>query len=176
MTKRLPQFPDVLQVYAVIAVMLAGWTITAFLWKLSAWLLLLNLVEIATIFAYAMAVNFLESLLMLLLLLGASVLLPAASLRDDFAARGTILAVGLITAMMAFVGFEMQFGIETGSLLWVVPLVVLLLTAFLLTRFSQRPSLRFAALWLSDRVVIFLFLLMPLFTLGAAYVLFRNVL
>ena len=68
MSRRLPKLQDIWQVYAVIAVMFAGWTITAFLWKLSAWLLLLNLGEMLTLFAYAMAANFLESLIVLLLL------------------------------------------------------------------------------------------------------------
>ena len=175
MTKRFPQFPDILQVYAVIAVMLAGWTLTAFLWRLSAWLLLLNLGEVATIFAYGMAANFGESLFVLLLVLAASVLFPAKFPRGDFVVRGTILAIGLISAMMAFVGFEMRVGIERGLVLWVPPLVVLLLMVFLLRRASKSPWLRSTALWLSDRLVIFLFVLIPLFAVSAAYVLFRNV-
>ena len=175
MTVRFPQFPDILQVYAVIAVMLADWPITACLWRLSAWLLLLNLGEIATIFAYGMAANFLESMFVLLLFLGASVLFPAKFLRSDFVVRGTILAIGLISAMIAFVGFQMRVGIERGLLLWVPPVVVLSLMVFLLRRASKSSSLRSAALWLSDRLVIFLLVLIPLFALSAVYVIFRNV-
>ena len=96
MRKRLPEFQSIIQVYAVIAVMFAGWTITAFLWKLSAWLLLLNLGEIFIIFSYAMVASFLESMIILLLLLIVCILLPARVLRDEFVVRGTILSVGLI--------------------------------------------------------------------------------
>src|SRR5690349_22735170 len=108
MLKRLPNRQAILQVYAVIAVMLSGWTITAFLWKLSAWLLLLNLSEIFTIFSYSMVANLIESLTVLLLLLIVCVLLPASVLCDDFVVRGTILAAGLIGALMAFVRLHMQ--------------------------------------------------------------------
>lgn len=175
MRKRLPEFQSILQVYAVIAVLFAGWTITAFLWKLSAWLLILNIGEILTIFAYAMTANFIESLLLLLVLLAACVLLPANILRDDFLVRGTILSIGLIAALMVFVGSEMQLGIESGFLLLIAPLLVLSLMAFFLQRASQFQRVRSLAIWFSDRVVVFLLILVPLFAVASVYVIFRNV-
>ena len=164
----------IVQVYAVIAVMFAGWTMTAFLWKLSAWLLLLNLGEIFTVFSYAMAANFVESLLTLLILLTACVLLPAPYLRDDFGVRGTLLAIGLIGALMSFVGSHMLFGIQSGLMLLLGPLIVLLLTGFLLRLSGRRERLRSIASSLSDRAVVFLFLLVPLFGILSIYVLLRN--
>ena len=175
MRERLPEFQSILQVYAVIAVMFAAWTITAFLWKLSAWLLLLNLREIFTIFSYAMAVNFLESLIVLLIVLAVCALLPASLLRDDFVVRGTILSLGLIGALVAFVGSQMQFGIDSGLMLLIAPIIVLLLMAFLLHRSSKSNWVRSTAIWLSDRVTVFLFLLIPLFALLSIYVILRNV-
>ena len=175
MRKRLPEFQSILQVYAVIAVLFAGWTITAFLWKLSAWLLILNIGEILTIFAYAMTANFIESLLLLLVLLAACVLLPANILRDDFLVRGTILSIGLIAALMVFVGSEMQLGIESGFLLLLAPLLVLSLMAFFLQRASQFQRVRSLAIWFSERVVVFLLILVPLFAVASVYVIFRNV-
>ena len=174
MRSRLPEFQSIVQVYAVIAVMFAGWTITSFLWKLSAWLLLLNLREILTIFSYGMAANFLESLVILFLLLTLSALLPTRFLRDDFVVRGTILSVGLIGSLMAFVGAQMRFGIGSGLFLLSAPLVILILTAFLLYRSSRYRRLRSTAGWLSDRFVVFLFVLIPLFAVASIYVIFRN--
>src|SRR5919205_289952 len=115
MRKRLPKTQAILQVYAVIAVMLSGWTINAFLWKLSAWLLILNIGEIFTIFSYSMVVNFLESLVVLLLLLAICAILPASFLCADFVVRGTILSAGLIGSLMAFVKLHMEFGIASGN-------------------------------------------------------------
>jgi hypothetical protein len=175
MQKRLPDFPSILQVYAVIAVMFTGWTVTAYLWKLSAWLLLLNLGELFTVFSYAMAANFLESLLLLLVLLSACALLPAHLFRDDFVVRGTILSIGLIGSLMAFVGSDMRFGIDRGRMLLIPPLVVLLLMGFLLQHSAQYQRLRSVAMWLSDSVVVFLFILVPLFSIGFVYVIFRNI-
>jgi hypothetical protein len=177
MAKRLPGVQSILQVYAVIAVLLAGWTITAFLWKLSAWLLLLNLGEILAIFAYAMAANLLESLLLMGILLLLSVLLPASFLRDRFALRGSLLAMGWIGALMAFVGVHMQMGLQNRTLLWAAPLVVFLVTAFLLHSSSRIVHrVHSGILWISDRLIVFLFLLLPLFLFSSAYAIVRNAL
>ena len=175
MRKRLPNFQSILQVYAVIATLFAGWTITSFLWKLSAWLILLNLGEVLTIFSYAMTANFLESLLILSLVLAVCALLPTHLLRDQFVARGTILSTGIIASLMAFVVSQMKLGIDSGVLLLLAPLVVLLLMVFLLCVSSQNPRLLSAALWLSDRMTVFLLILVPLFAVSSVYVVFRNI-
>jgi hypothetical protein len=168
----------ILQVYAVIAVMFSAWTITVFLWKLSAWLLILNIGEIFTVFAYSMVANLLESLTVLLLLLMVCALLPAFVLRDHFVVRGTILAVGLVGSLMAFVKFHMQFGIESGMRLLIGPLAMLLLTAILLAFPAKLRPVRFlhsAIQWISDRMLVFLYILVPLFVILLAYVIFRNI-
>lgn len=171
MRKRLPPFPDVLQVYAVIAVLLSGWTITAFLWRLSAWMLLLSLGEISVIFSYAMAANFLESLLILLVLLAVSIVLPPHFLRDDFAVRGSILAMGLVITLMTFVGSHMVFGVQGGLGLYIAPLLATGATVVFL---AIAARWRTAVLALSDRLTVFLFILLPLFVMSSVYVLFRN--
>lgn len=175
MVNRLPPFQAILQVYAVIVVMLSGWTLITFLWKLSAWLLILNLGEIFTIFSYGMMTNLIESLLVLLLLLVVCVLLPPHVLRRDFIVRGTILAIGIIAAMMAYVGLHMQFGIESGGNVLIGPFIVILLTAFLLSFSSKIRLVADSILWISDRLTVFLFILLPLFVILSAYVIFRNI-
>jgi hypothetical protein len=178
MLKRLPTRQAILQVYAVIAVMLSGWTITAFLWKLSAWLLILNIGEIFTVFAYAMVVNLIESLIVLLLLLIACLVLPASFVRDHFVVRGTILAAGLIGSLIAFVRFHMEFGIQSGFKLLAGPLIVLLFTAILLgfpSRFRFGRFVHSAVLWISDRMIVFLYILLPLYIVLFTYIIYRNI-
>jgi hypothetical protein len=172
MRRRLPDLPAILQVYAVIAVMLSGWTIAAFLWKLSAWMLLLNLGEIITIFSYAMAANFLESLLLLSVLLAACVLLPARFLRDDFVVRGVVLASGSLAALMVFIGSLRWSGIQSGFALYIAPVLVLVVTVLALAFAYRWRSTIFS---LADRLTVFLFILLPLFVLSSMYVILRNV-
>ncbi len=178
MRKRLPEFQAVLQVYAVIAVMFSGWTIIAFLRKLPSWLLTLNVGEIFNVFSYSMFVNLTESLIVLLLLLAACVLLPARSLRDDFGARGSLLVLGILGSLMVYLRMLMQFGIESVPRLLIPPLVVLVLTGLLLgfaSRFRLVRFLHSGVLWIADRLVIFLYILVPLFIVLSIYVIFRNV-
>lgn len=174
MRKHFPEARAIWQVYAVAAVLFAGWTITAFLWRLSAWLLLLNLGEIFTVFSYALAGNFLESLLLVGLLLLAAAVLPAHLLRDDFAVRGTILAVGFVGALMAFLISLNRAGLEGGAWLVAAPLAILALMLAMLLLSEKDRRIRSAAAWLSDRVTVFLFLLLPLFALLSLYVVVRN--
>lgn len=177
MIKRLPELRDILQVYAVIAVMFSGWTILAFLWKLPAWLLLLNLGEILTIFAYAMTANLLETLAVLFTLLLLCFFLPSRFLREDFAVRGSILAIGLIGSLMAFVGVHLQTGIKNGPLLFAGPLLAIFLTMgvlWLVSSSRHGSPLRSGVLWISDRLTVFLVILLPLFVVLSAYVFYRN--
>ena len=174
MLKRLPTSQAILQVYAVIAVMFSAWTITAFLWKLSAWLLLLNVGEIFAVFSYGMLANLIESLSVLLFLLAICVLLPSHMLRDHFTVRGTILSIGIIGSLMAFVGLHMQFDMEFGSKVWIGPLLVFLLTALLLRLSYKSHFLATSIARLSDRLTVFLFILLPLFVILSAYVILRN--
>lgn len=171
MLSRFPSRQSILQVYAVIAVLLSGWTVTAFLWRLPAWLLLLSLGEIFTIFSYALAANFLESLLILLSLLIAAALLPARLLRDDFVVRGAILALGSIFVLMTFVGSHMLFGVGAGIGLYIAPVVAIGATALLLGMAARWRSAVFS---LSDRLTVFLFILIPLFVISSIHVMFRN--
>jgi hypothetical protein len=161
----------------VIAVMFSAWTTPAFLWKLSAWLMILNLGEIFTVFSYSMVANLVESLIVLLLLLVICAVLPASFLRDDFVVRGTILSLGLIGSLMAFVKFDMEFGFRSGLKLLRGPLTVLLLMAILLVLPPRHRITRFlhsAIPWITDRMMVFLYILVPLFVVVLTYVIFRN--
>jgi hypothetical protein len=175
MLKRFPHSQEILQVYAVIAVLLSGWTMTAFLRKLPSWLLTLNMGEIFTVFSYALVVNLLESLILLVILLVACLLLPRRILRDDFAVRGTILSIGLIGSLIVFLRLYRQSSLEDGRMLWVGLFGTLLLMAVLLWFSTKSRFVHSAALWISDRLLVFLYILIPLFVLFFIYVTFRNI-
>ena len=178
MLNRLPKSQAILQVYAVIAVMLSAWTITSFLWKLSAWLLVLNLGEILTVFSYAMVTNLIESLFVLLFLLLICILLPARYFRDKFAARGVIFSAGLLGSVMLYLKLYIIYGLGNAPGLLIYPLALLLVTAFLLLFSSRLPFVRAVEsvlLWISDRLVVFLYILIPVYAIFLIYVLFRNI-
>lgn len=175
MLKRFPKPQAILQVYAVITFMLSAWTMVAFSWKLSTWLLTLNIGEIFTVFSYAMLTNLLESLLVLSFLLVISALLPSRFLRDDFIVRGTIISMGLIGSLMMYLGLNRAFNNENVVMLLSGPIAVLSLMVFFLGFSSKFHWLRSATTWMSDRLIVFLLILLPLFLLLSAYVIVRNI-
>jgi hypothetical protein len=54
------------------------------------------------------------------------------------------------------------------------PFIIILLTVPLLFFSSKMRSLRKGIIWVSDRLTIFLFILLPLFVFLSAYAIFRN--
>ena len=63
--KRIPSWGKIVPVFAVIVLIVYAWTIIWFFWKLPSWLFFLNAGEILTAFAYSLATNLAESLVVL---------------------------------------------------------------------------------------------------------------
>jgi hypothetical protein len=168
--KRLPAFPDILPVFAVITTMFYGWTMVIFLWKLPGWLFFLTAGEIAGIFAYQMTINLIESLVVLLLLLLFSMALPAHALKDIFVIRGSAAALILIGSMMLFLNRYVSVGPEfRNNLYWWM--LGTLLVAIVLTTLSTRVRFLSASIsWISDQLIVFLLVLMPLSAISIIYV------
>lgn len=175
--KRFPPLIPILQVYAVIAVPIFGWTFTAWLWKLPSWLNFLTPGDILTIFFYAMATAFVESLLVGCLILSLCLLLPAGMLRDHFTARGSWLAVGLAASILGnglWRAMNRYSYVDVSLVSWSIATLVLSMLLFLVAARSRLMAR--AAEWMADRLVVFLYILAPLSVVSAIVVVARNVL
>jgi hypothetical protein len=84
--------------------------------------------------------------------------------------------VGLIGSLMVYLGLYMHFGMERAIPLLVGPFVIILMMTLLLGFSAKFRWLRSATTWLADRLLIFLFILVPLFVIFSAYVIARNIL
>ncbi len=171
---RLPAFDAIVPVFAVIAFLVYGWTTVIFLWKIPSWIQFLILGEILAVFAYSMTAALLESLAILCVLLVVCLILPARWMRDVFVTRGTTAAVFMLGSIMLYMYRFSVVGYSfISSLLpWTVAgLVLTLLLTFLSARL--RGVVR-AAAWISDRVTVFLFLLIPISLVSLVVVIYRN--
>jgi len=171
---RLPTLDAIIPVFAVIAFLVYGWTTVVFLWKIPSWIQFLILGEILAVFAYSMTAALLESLAILFVLLAACLVLPARWMRDVFVTRGTTAAVFMLGSIMLYMYRFSVVGYSfiSSLLSWtVVGLVVTLLLTFLSARL--RGVVR-AAAWISDRVTVFLFLLIPISLVSLVVVIYRN--
>ena len=175
MLNRWPAFKDILSVYAVIAFLIQVWTIYISFEQLPAWSSFLNINEIMAVLAYRVTESFIECLLILGLLLVVSFLLPPGIFRDVFVVRGTAFAMGLLGPMILF--WKLFRG-DPGTLMadyariWMVSTVVLASLASYLS--VKVISVADFLKWISDRMIVFLYLLIPISLVSFITVLIRN--
>ena len=170
--KKFPALDEILSIYATIVFLVYAWASVAFFWKLPSWLHFLTFGEIAAIVSYILASSLLESTIILLILLFASLLLPSRWLSYKFVVRGSVIIYSL-TFWVAL--FDMGSLIQLPTSNAVISLVVgLPLMAGLAMMLADRISLvpRFMTT-LANRLTIFLYLWLPLSLAGIFVLFFR---
>jgi hypothetical protein len=172
---RLPSMGQLTAVYGVIVLMIYSWTIYWYLWKLPSWLYFLTLGELLVTFSYAMVVNFIESLLVLLVPVLLSLLLPLRWFRDRFVAQGVILVVLLLIALMNYLDIITGLQGFPPGLGWLV-LVVIMVIAFMIFLAGRIELFRKVVEEIGNRATIFIYIFLPISVLSIIVVLIRNVL
>lgn len=173
MFKRFPSFPDIVPVYAVIVFMLFAWSVLQFFWYLPSWLYFMRLSDLVGVFSYVMASSFIESLAFLFLLLFLSFILPSTYLKDEFIVRGTSITLVVIGLFMLYFRLNIanQFKFPVS---WYGILIILAAIGFTFLSAKLRP-MRQALIWLSDRLIVFLYILVPLSVLSLLVIIVRNI-
>jgi len=173
-SSRIPKQREIAPVYAVIVMMVYGWTILKFNYNLPGWLFFLNLEEILSIFAYSTVTNLFESLFVLAGVMTAGITLPRKLFSDAFIARGTSLAVFVLGFMMHTASqFKTKEAYPAEIVRWAPAVLILIgLVVYMIgrIRFLRRVIELFA-----DRAIIFLYLSIPISVLSMILVLFRLV-
>jgi hypothetical protein len=173
--RRFPSRSEVFAVYSVIVFWAYTWGVLMFMFDLPGWMLMASLWEILGYFSYGAAAIFLDTLILLGLVLGLSALLPGAWLRDDFSVSGGVLA-GMLFAWITFA--QVSFGVlatlpvNTLLLLFLTALAILVLTIVIVRRL---PPLRRFALWAASSSAIFVYIYGFLTALGFVVILLRNI-
>lgn len=171
---KIPDFEEIVPVYAVIVMMVYPWTLTRFFWKLSSWVLFAPVGDLAAIFSYMVVVNLLESLLVLLVLIVASLILPQKLFYDRFRTRSvSLVLLGLGYLIYLNTKFQAGLAYPMDLIRWIpVAIVVILALVFLVDRVG---FLRAALEELASRLTIFLYISIPVSIISLLVVLVRNV-
>jgi len=174
---RLPDRRSMLGVYATAAFLVYGWTLLASFWKIPSWLYFLKLHEILSVYAYSFVIDFAESLTLLFLALLAGFLLPRRWWQAQFTAQGSIWIIVLMGSIMLRLytnrspdGWE-DFVYKQWTW-WIYTLGFGLALSFV---FSTIRWLREGLESLADRLVVFLYIYLPLTALSAVVVFVRVV-
>jgi hypothetical protein len=171
--KRFPRRSDMIAVLAVAVFACFSWTLIGFFNKLSSFILYFTLGEIANIFAFMMAFALLESLATTVLLVLISAILPASWLKEGFAFKGfLIMLIATATAIL----FQKSLGDHFPSIgtLLTYTLIPLSLIVLLVWFIHSRPRLQNILLSVQDRILIMLFIYVPIGVIGLLVVMARN--
>ncbi len=173
MASRLPNLQQTAAVYSIIVLFVYGWMIYWYLWKLPSWLFYLSLTDLLTYFAYAMTVNFFESVFVLLFPLVLCLLLPPGWLRDQFAVRGTTM-VAVLLIFLTYYSRLITGLVDLPSNLHIMLLEVvfgMVMVAFIA---GKVRLIRKVIEEISNRAIIFLYLSIPISAVSMLVVLIRN--
>jgi len=162
-----------LPVYALIALLVYGWTILWFFWRFPSWLFFMTIGEILSVFAYAMAFNLLESLFVLSIPVLLSFVLPKKWFYDTFVARSASLVLLLLGYSMFFTT-RLQYEEGYPKNLLLLSVLALFVIAFLVYILGKISIVRKILEALSDRAVVFLYLSIPISLISSLVVIFRN--
>ena len=172
---RLPERRSITSVYAVAVFMVYSWTLLASFWKVPSWLFFLKLREILSVYAYAFVIDFAESLVLLFFMLLVGLLLPRRWWNAEFKALGALWIIVLMGSLMlqlytnrAPEGWE-EF--VYGKWAWWGYTVLL---GFVLSiTFARLAWLRKGLEVITERLVVFLYLYLPLTALSIVVVIVR---
>jgi len=176
MLNRLPLFKDIVPVYAVIAFMIQVWTIGVLFGQLPSLSNFLSINEILAVVAYRIAESFMECLLVLGILMVMSFILPPRFLRNVFVVRGAAFAMCLLSLIILFwKRFESDPGVLMSDYIQIWTVAALLLASLISYASAKIRAVSDFMDWVSDRMIVFLYILMPLSVVSLIMVLIRNV-
>lgn len=173
--ERIPDKRNIVTVLAVAMFLSYTWTLFTSFWKLPSWLFFLEIGEILSIYSYAFLVNFLESLMLVSLVLLAGIALPRPWWRDRFIPKGFVLILVILGSAVLHVSLyrtpDTRDLFVHGQLAWWAGtcLIGLLLTWIAGRVIWVRQGLESVA----ERFLIFLYVYVPLTVFALLVVIVR---
>jgi hypothetical protein len=170
---KLPALTQIYPVYAIIVILIYGWTIYWALWKLPSWLNFLSPGEIGAIFCYLLATNLVESLLTLLGVIFISLVLPKKWFCDLFVSRGSMLVASVLIPIMVF-EYRYDKPADYFSKLPLLLLVIFLVACLFVFLAGWIGIVRKVIEVFAENAVIFLFISLPISLISLIAVIVRN--
>lgn len=171
---RFPSLKQLSSVYAVVVVFVYAFSITRFLWRVPSMINSLTVGQIGVIFSYTVVVNLIESLIVIAIPIGLSLILPRKWFFEQFIAKGVLfvsLLLGYFLYVSQFINTEQDFPYSYFRILPFVVIAILVLV-FILARIKL---LAIFLEWFADKLEVFLILSVPLSAIALIVILFRNI-
>jgi hypothetical protein len=172
--KRLPPFHEISSFYATIVFLVYGWTSVAFFWKVPSWSYFLSPSEIVVILAYVLVSSLFESVLILFVFLLASLVLPSDWLSHRFVVRSSLIIFAL-TFWVALFDLSSLVQLPTRSDVISFGIGFPLTAGLSILLANRTPLVRRLMIFVSDQLIVFLYLWLPLSLIGILIVILRIV-
>ncbi len=161
---------DILPVCGVIVAVIYSWNLYRFVWILPSWLKFLTVGEIFNILSMTLAISFLDTLLVLGLLIIVALIVPFQWFRDDFVFRGCLF--GLYVLIFAV---YLASNVVPLNLLPVYSMGSLVVFIFLQLWGGRVLRIRSLVLVLADRAIVFLYVYLPMTLVGIVSIVLRAI-
>lgn len=173
-SSRFPSLKQLAPVYSIIVVVVYGFSITRFFWRVPSLINYSTIGQVGVIFSYMLVVNLIESIILLSAPILLSLFLPSKWFYEQFVIKGILLvSMGLGYAWYIASHINTVEPFPYILFRWSpVVFVGILLLMFLL---AQINFLRRFLEWLAEQFEVFLLLSMPLSLIALVVVLFRNI-
>jgi hypothetical protein len=173
--QRLPDKRNIVTIFAVAMFLVYTWTLYTSFWKLPSWLFFLRVGEILSIYAYAFVVNFIESILLLFIVLIPAILLPRLWWTATFIPKAFALILIILGSALLHISLyptpDTRAIFVNGQIHWWIGTLFL---AIILTWIAGRVKwIRAGLESAADRIVVFLYIYFPLTILAFLVVLAR---
>jgi hypothetical protein len=172
---RFPKFKQIVSVFAVMSMLIYGWTTYRFIQKLPSWLYYLNFQEIFSNYSYTLVFNFVECLIFVSAVLLINFILPKKIFMDMFVARSSLLAlfgIGYLIYLAIAIGESKATQFPRELFGW-VPYIALAILVFSIV-LPLSPPVRKVLETFAENATIFLYILVPLSVVGFLVVVANN--
>jgi hypothetical protein len=172
---RLPDRRSIIGVYATAVFLVYGWTLLASFWKVPSWLYFLKIGEILSVYAYSLVINFAESMLLILLTLIVGFFLPNRWWNAQFTSKSVLWISVLMGSIMLrlYTNRAPNYWEDFVYNQWAWWGWTIFLAVILNALASHVDLMRRGVENLADRLVVFLYIYLPLTVVSIVVVIVR---
>lgn len=173
-SKRFPSLKQLAPVYSVIVIVVYGFSLIRFFWRVPSLINYSTVGQVGVIFSYMVAVNLIESLMIICAPILLSLFLPSKWFYDQFVARGVLL----VSLGLGYAGYIASHINTVDPFPYILfrwspaVFIAILLLVFLLAQIS---FLRRSLEWLAEQLEVFLLISIPLSLVSVVVLLLRNI-
>ena len=168
--KRMPPRNQIILVFASIIFPLYSWTTYLVLDYLPSWLKSMKIWEIFSINAYAYVWTLIESLIILLFVITVALLIPVKWLRENFVSKGSVLV--WIVYIFAFIVQINEYEIKNELVAGLILIACIIFSFILISKYHKIDEIIHS---IADRLVVFLYVYIPISVVGVMIVLYNNI-